>query len=113
MNNRIFELLAQKGLKMQYLASSIGVKDSKIYDWKRGKTSPEENEIKKIAQILNTSEAYLKGETDDPIPPDTDINLDEFEFALMSEVKELTESQKQEVMRFAKMLKKYEDGQKQ
>ena len=68
MNNRIFELADKKGIKMQYLAKALGVKGSRVYDWKREKSSPSKSEIYELSNILNTTESYLRGEVDDPHP---------------------------------------------
>ncbi len=62
MNQRIFELMEQKGIKMQHLAIVLGIKPSRIYDWKRNKSAPTEHEWGLIAQALDVSLAYLTGE---------------------------------------------------
>ncbi len=68
MNERIFTLMEIKGLKINYLASSLGVKPSKVYDWKRKRSSPSSEEINAIAKMLGTTPAYLCGETEDSAP---------------------------------------------
>ena len=47
------------------LASIIGVQANTVWRWEKGKASPMESIIE-IARALNTSVAYLTGETDDP-----------------------------------------------
>lgn len=104
MNERIFELLAQKGLKMQHLAAELGTKDSRVYDWKREKTKPNPDEFGKIAKVLNTTEAYLRGETDDPRPEDQQ-ELDELEWAMLDASRDLTDEQKRTIIKMIKALK--------
>ena len=60
---RIRELSTQKGIKQKHICASIGVAESFFADWKNGKTSPSEEKLEKIAEILGTTVAYLKGET--------------------------------------------------
>ena len=64
MNERIFDILDQRGVKIQYLASVLEIKASRVYDWKRGKSAPSDKELAIIAKELDTTVSYLRGETD-------------------------------------------------
>ncbi|MBB3035401.1 XRE family transcriptional regulator [Alteriqipengyuania lutimaris] len=62
---RIEELLAAKGLSQSELARRVGVSQHSIWHLiNKGKTGS--RHITKIARELETSVAYLEGETDDP-----------------------------------------------
>lgn len=48
------------------LASLIGVHTNTISRWENGSRSPDAGTLQKLAQALDTTTAYLLGETDDP-----------------------------------------------
>lgn len=52
------------------LASLIGVHTNTISRWENGSRSPDAGTLQKLAQALDTTTAYLLGETDDPARPD-------------------------------------------
>lgn len=56
------------GLSQQTLATAAGVSRSAVYDWERGTYSPEGENAKSLAKVLEISIAYLMGETDNPSP---------------------------------------------
>lgn len=59
----IFEqLLQEKGLTPYEVSKLSGVSQATLSDWKLGKSSPRNKTIKKIADCLGVSVAYLKGE---------------------------------------------------
>lgn len=49
--------------KTEQTGNKIGYKT--IYNWINGKHSPKYNNLKTVAEVLNTTPAYLMGETDD------------------------------------------------
>jgi repressor LexA len=59
--------LARKRLKMSQdeLAGKIGVARQTISSWENNASIPNSDDLKKIAAILNTTVAYLIGESDD------------------------------------------------
>jgi transcriptional regulator with XRE-family HTH domain len=64
---RIKKLRDNLNLSQEELAEKIGVQRNTVWRWENGKASPMES-IRAIAFALNTSVAYLLGETDDPSP---------------------------------------------
>lgn len=61
---------SRKGrLNQEELASLIGVHTNTISRWENGSRSPDAGTLQKIAQALDTTTAYLLGETDDPARP--------------------------------------------
>lgn len=84
--DRILQLAKERGIKQTYLNSLIGGYRGKITDWKNGKSTPNENELKIIADYFNVSVDYLKGKTDTKKELDT------------------TEGIKPEVLELAKMM---------
>lgn len=88
----ILKLAKEKGIKLSYLNDLIGGYRGKLTDWKNGKTTLTENEIQVITD-------YLLGNK--PI----DKQLEDIDFALLSETEELTESQKEDVLKYIRFLK--------
>lgn len=67
--DRIKALCQESGIKQQYLFQKLGVNRTLFADWERGKSKPSENHIQIIADILHTTPAYLRGETDEKEKP--------------------------------------------
>lgn len=63
MKERIKKLRKIKGLTQTELAERIGVSRTAIYDWERGAYMPEGANLRKLAEILDTTVGYLVGET--------------------------------------------------
>lgn len=52
------------------LAEALGVSVDTVRRWEQGKRIPDTDMLQKLAQALDTTTAYLLGETDDPARPD-------------------------------------------
>ena len=55
-----------------HLNEKIGAYRGKLTEFKNGKTTLSQDEIFRIASVLNTSTDYLLGNTEDPSPPGTE-----------------------------------------
>lgn len=66
MGERIKLVREKKGLKQEKLGELIGAHAVTISRWERGINQPNSDALKRIAHVLETSVAYLTGETDDP-----------------------------------------------
>lgn len=62
--DRIKELCDEKGIKQKYLFNQIGKDRTLFANWERGKSKPTDEILAKIADILDTTPEYLRGETD-------------------------------------------------
>jgi transcriptional regulator with XRE-family HTH domain len=72
----IFEQLLQKRGMSSYEVSKLsGVSQATLSDWKNGKSTPRNKTLKKIADILGVSVAYLLGEEKEKTP-DTEASRD-------------------------------------
>jgi transcriptional regulator with XRE-family HTH domain len=70
----IFEQLLQKRGMSSYEVSKLsGVSQATLSDWKNGKSTPRNKTLKKIADILGVSVAYLLGEEKEK-NPDTKVS---------------------------------------
>lgn len=63
---RIKERCAKTGISQKFLCEKIGRQKTFFNDAWRGKTTLSDNDFQTVASILNTTPAYLRGETDDP-----------------------------------------------
>ena len=52
-------LLDEKGLKNADVARATGISNMTLSDWKRGKSVPKSDKMRKIAEYLNVSVDYL------------------------------------------------------
>ena len=94
---RIFELLDKLGMEQKAFAEAVGVKESTVSDWRRGKSNSYNRFIVKIAQVLGTTTADLLGEKQQSSPSKTDRLLEVFG--------DLTEDEKQDVARYVDLVK--------
>ena len=81
--DRIKLLREGLGQSQEELASAIGMHSNTVARWERGELAPRGTSLSKLAQALDTTTAYLLGETDDPLkpgasqPPDKAVALPE------------------------------------
>lgn len=61
--DRIFDLLDRQKMEQKAFAAAIGVKESAVTDWRRGKSTSYNRYLVQIAQVLGTTTADLLGET--------------------------------------------------
>ena len=102
---KIIQLLTDRNVEQQTLASYIGVKKQTISDWKSGKTESYKKYIDKIAEFFNVSTDYLLGnETAGTKPTDEDIK-----FALFDGSEGVTDEMYDEVKRFARFIKEQKE----
>lgn len=57
---------AELGITKKFIADALGRKESICQAWKRGKSSPDNEQLAIVARILQTTPEYLRGESDDP-----------------------------------------------
>lgn len=72
---RIFELLDKLGMEQKAFAEAVGVKESTVSDWRRGKSNSYNRFLVKIAQVLGTTTADLLGEAQKSSPPSEEDRL--------------------------------------
>jgi bacteriophage CI repressor helix-turn-helix domain len=86
---RLKELRKQAHLTQVELAKQLGIGQSSYADWERGKKKPTQENLVKIAQVLNVSIDYLVGNSEEK----TD-ELDNIELLFRMNSKGLTEKEK-------------------
>lgn len=98
----IFEQLLQKRGMSSYEVSKLsGVSQATLSDWKNGKSTPRNKTLKKIADILGVSVAYLLGEEKEKTP---DTNVSEVDLRIANVFKVLTDEQKELFLNLAEQL---------
>lgn len=81
--NRFEQLRSAKGITKKFIAQSLGRSSTICQDWKQQKSQPNPEQLRRVAEILDTTPAYLTGETADPSPsPSPDQELEELLTAL-------------------------------
>ena len=58
---RFEKLRASKGITKKFIAQALGRSPTICQDWKQGKSRPSEEQLKVVAEILDTSVEYLMG----------------------------------------------------
>lgn len=65
MYKNLEKLLKQLGISTYKLCKETKIPQSTISDWKNGKTTPKYDKLKKIADYLGCTVAYLNGEDEE------------------------------------------------
>ena len=63
---RIKSLRTKERYSQVQFGQLLGVKSNTIWRWENDKAKPNSETVKRIAQVLKTTAAYLLGETDSP-----------------------------------------------
>lgn len=87
---RLKELRKQAYLTQVELAKRLGIGQSSYADWERGKKKPTQENLVKIAQILDVSIDYLVGNSEEKSD-----ELDNIELLFRMNSKGLTEEEKE------------------
>lgn len=110
-SERLKELRKQAHLTQVELASKLGIVQSSYADWERGKKKPTQENLVKIAQILNVSVDYLVGNAEEKSD-----ELDNIELLFRMNSKGLTEEEKEvfrkELIEFMEERKRYFEKEK-
>lgn len=112
------ELRRTRKITQDKLSEVLGVSRSTISMWEIDASEPDTETVRRIANFFDVTADYLLGRTDDPNPLDTkkpaqdDINLDELEFALFGELRELDEEDKEELLKDARRMRELQELRK-
>ena len=64
MYEKYLELLEEKNCRNIDVSKATGIPPSTFSDWKKGKSSPKLDKLKKIADYFNVQVEYLTGESE-------------------------------------------------
>ena len=108
----IFEQLLQKnGLTAYKVSIETGIPQSTLSDWKRGRSTPKQDKMQKIADFFGVSLNYLMTGKDPEKHIDMDyvIHLSDPEIIQIVEVSRLNSDCKKRLMAYAQKLKELYD----
>lgn len=93
--SRIKELCGQYGISQKFLCDQVGKQKTYFNDIWRGRCTPTDGDLQTIANHLHTTSAYLRGETDVPVPqgidPTETINASPRKRALAEKIMKMDE----------------------
>ena len=98
------QLCAQHGLTPSGAAARIGFNRASVTVWKNTGKAPKQELLLKIAAYFGVTTDYLLTGEETP-KVELDQQLDGLEFALFGEVRDMTDAQKRDVLKFAKFIK--------
>lgn len=105
-------LRIKKGWTQEELAKELNRASSTIGLWEQGRREMDYDSLITLADIFDVSVDFLLGrvEHEKEIKGSEKllIDLDEYQFALFGEVKDLTEEQKKDLLKIIKILKKHD-----
>lgn len=104
---RTLDLIEKKGITKNKLLTDLHLSKNSFVDWQKRGSIPSADVALKIAEYFDVPLDYLMGRTDDPNqkPGESNIKLDEFSYAMYNESKELSDSDKERLLTFARMLR--------
>lgn len=103
--DRTKKLAKEKGLSLSELEEKIGIGKNSIYSWKTN--TPRGDSIQKTAEILDTSTDYLLGRTNDPTPPNEDIDEEDIAMQFRIDMKNVPEDKREDFKNELRTLRKY------
>lgn len=101
---RLKELRKEQGLTQVQFAKRFNISAGTIGNWESGNRTPDTDMLKRIANFFDTTVDYLIGRSDLKFD-NVNNRLENEEYALLGEVKDLTSEEKQRVLEFIKFTK--------
>lgn len=102
---RLKKIRTNKGLTQTEVANNLKISQQAYANYETGKRQPDQEMLAKIADYFDVSVDYLLGRTDTPKPSSLDEQLSGVDFALWSEAKDMTDSEKQDIINYMKFKK--------
>ena len=108
MIERILKLLEESDIKAAKLASDLGLSNSAVTDWKKGKSRPSTDAIIKIAEYFGVTTDYLLTGKNSPLFLSfTELEKTDLEKILLKNFRGLNENQMHDIInKTAQMLSK-------
>lgn len=100
--DKIKALAREKGVKIKYICSQLGLSETYLSNVKNGKDRMTQERLEQIASILETTVEYLTDETDDPLPKEKEPvqALDEVEQEVISILRGMSIEQKLDLIEY-------------
>ena len=93
------ETREKSGHSQQEIANYLGITRQAYNHYETGKREPDNSTLVKLSSFFSVSTDYLLGKTKNPQP---DVKLDEIQFALYGETKELDDETKTDILNYAR-----------
>ena len=103
--HKILQLMWDKGISDMELCRSAGINKSAVTDWKKGKTQSYMKHLPEIAKVLDVTVDYLLDKKEKPTA-ENDGEREELLKLLGKMFTNLSEEQKETVLRYAEFLEK-------
>ena len=102
--DKIKTLAREKGVKIKYICSQLGLAETYLSNVKNGKDRMTQERLEQIAEILGTTVAYLTDETDNPAPKEKEPveALDEVEELVLQILRTMTVEEKLDLIEYLK-----------
>ncbi len=100
--DRLIGLCKARGIRLTPLLKELNLSESGIARWKSGSV-PNGRTLAKMAAYFDVTEGYLLGSED--LPQQGEVKLDDIQFALFKETADLTDSDKRDILTFARFIK--------
>ena len=107
--NKIAELRKSRGLSQLALGRQVGAAQNSVSNWENGAREPDNATLLKLASFFDVTVDYLLGRTNyrdlSAAKPD-DVALDEIEYALHGEIRELGDAEKAALLDYARRMRR-------
>lgn len=92
---KLFEILDERKMSGSKLTEAIGIPSSTLSSWKKGDRKPKYEAVVAIADFLNVPVDYLMG---------TSSQEQELDLRIQAEVRQLSDQEKADVLKYIKFL---------
>lgn len=103
---KLKELRLKRKLTQEKLATILGIARTTYTQYETGASEPDFKMLKKIAEFFDVTTDYLLDNNR------SSNELDEFQFAMYGETQDLTDDQKQDILKFIRFVKSQEQEKK-
>lgn len=107
--NRFIGECERKGIKPNPAAEEMNISSATLTKWKNG-SAPSTALLNKVAHYFGVSVEYLLGNTEKRTP--LDKSLDDIDFALSSEIFDLSDEEKQDFLEYLRFKRKQRENKK-
>lgn len=94
---RFFELIKERKITAKQVSDATGIPQTTIANWRKGVRNPKHEAIVTIASYLNVPVKYLMGS-------ETDEEEDTIDLKIQAEVKQLSDQQKADVLKYIRFV---------
>ena len=109
--NRFEALREEKGITKAFIAQKLNRAPAICHDWKLGKSTPSDNQIKIVAKILGTTPEYLTCESDEKTPAEPGEGS-KYDRIIMEILENITDETKAALIPLLQQMQRQEESKK-